>query len=242
MKTKLLLSALFGMAAWSLSSAAAANWDACACPQPPSGPAPCIEIVDGGNVYHFNGSGGHADEWHGMPAALGGGPIQFTGTNVALDCPENSVSCTLTLDGQVKKCEDSNGDWRIGVRVTGADVSAGDFLCDFLNVGGFPWYSKDPTVTPHCPFEDDCDTFIPYDPSGSSYVGNFGSVDVSDILGTTYVDNEHLHNVVFTPNNLGGNPANFNFSNKTFYNCDEEVRCTIDGILYLDGADELNVY
>ena len=30
-----------------------------------------------GNTYHFNGSGGHADVWHGLPAAEGGGDFSL---------------------------------------------------------------------------------------------------------------------------------------------------------------------
>ena len=205
MKTKLLLSTLFGMAAWSLSSVAAANWDTGACPQPHAGPAPCIETEINGNTYHFNGSGGHAGVWHGRPAAEGGGDFDFSSDQVDLACSLASPSCNLSLSGQVKKCEDSNGDWRVGVKVTGADVTAGDFLCNFITVSGFPWYSKDPTITPHCPFEDDCDSFIPYDPSASTYTANFGSITVGSPAGTL-VDGEHLHGVVFTPGNVN-NPG-----------------------------------
>ena len=234
MKTKLLLTTLFGVAAWSLSSLAMANWNTGPCT---AGAAPCIETEINGNIYHFNGSGGHAGVWHGRPAAEGGGDFEFSGDNVALDCPDQSVSCTLSLSGQVKKCLDSDENWRIGVKVTGADVSAGDFLCSLLTVSGFPWYSKDPTIASHCHFEDNCDTFIPYVPDAASYTANFGNVTVSSFLDT-YVDNEHLHGVVFTP----GANATFDFTNKTFYSCDEDAGCSIDGILELNNADALNVY
>ena len=170
------------------------------------------------------------------PAAEGGGDFEFSGDNVALDCPDQSVSCTLSLTGQVKKCEDSSGAWRIGVKVTGADVSAGDFLCSFLNVSGFPWYAKDPTIASHCPFEDACDNFIPYDPSASTYTANFGEVTVSSFLDT-YVDAEHLHNVIFTP----GVGANFDFQNSTFFDCDENEGCSIDGVLTLNNGTSLDV-
>ena len=71
MKRKILLSSLWGVVAWSVSGGAAASWDSGACPQPHTGPAPCFETEINGNTYHFNGSGGHADEWHGLPAAEG---------------------------------------------------------------------------------------------------------------------------------------------------------------------------
>lgn len=238
MKTKLILSALFGMAAWSLSSVAAANWDTGACPQPHAGPAPCIETEINGNTYHFNGSGGHAGEWHGRPAAEGGGDFEFSGSGVDLSCTASSPSCNLSLSGQVKKCEDSNGNWRVGVKVTGADVSAGDFLCSFISVSGFPWYAVEDDAGSHCPFEDDCDNFIPYDPSASTYTANFGDVTVSASLVGTLVDAEHLHSVVFTP----GVGANFAFDSP-FYNCDEEEQdCSITGVLTLDNGTSLDIY
>ena len=237
MKTKLILSTLFGMAAWSLSSVAAANWDTGACPQPHQGPAPCIETEINGNTYHFNGSGGHADVWHGRPAAEGGGDFDFSGDNVLLECSAGDPNCILTLSGQVKKCEDSDGNWRVGVKVTGADVEAGDFLCNFIEVSGFPWYSKDPTITPHCPFEDDCDSFIPYDPSASTYTANFGEITVDATLIGTLVDEEHLHNVVFTP----GVGANFAFDS-FFYDCSEADDCEIEGVLTIDNATSLEIY
>ncbi|QJX01890.1 hypothetical protein HML84_05635 [Alcanivorax sp. IO_7] len=193
MKTKLLLSALLGMAAWSFSGVATAAWSTGACP---AGAAPCIETEINGNTYHFNGSGGASGIWHGRPAAEGGGDFVFEGDNVDLACDLN-LNCTLALSGQVKKCQDSTGAWRIGVKVTGATVSNGTF-CGAVNVSGFPWYSKDASITPHCPFEDDCDSFIPYVSGATSYMGNFGAISVS-ALGFSLVDNEHVHNVVFTP-------------------------------------------
>lgn len=239
MKTKLLLSTLFGMAAWSLSSVAAANWDTGACPQPHQGPAPCIETEINGNTYHFNGSGGHAGVWHGRPAAEGGGEFDFSGSGVALSCPGASPDCNLTLSGEVKKCQDSDGAWRVGVRVVDADVSAGDFACAFISVSGFPWYSKQTTATPQCPFEDDCDTFIPYDPNASTYAADFGAITVS-VFGSAVVDGEHVRSVVFTP----GVGANFAFTGpKNFYDCSgDEADCTIDGTLTVDNATSLDIY
>tara|TARA_R100000963_G_C4621637_1_gene88965 strand:+ start:295 stop:993 length:699 start_codon:yes stop_codon:yes gene_type:complete len=231
MKTKLLLSALLGMAAWSFSSVAIADWDTGACPG--SGSAPCIETEINGNTYHFNGTGGHADVWHGRPAAEGGGEFVFEGEGVDLECALD-LNCTLALSGQVKKCQDSNGDWRIGVQVTDATVSDGTF-CGVVNVDGFPWYSKDPTIASHCPFEDDCDSFIPYDPSATSYTANFGTIDVS-ALGMGLVSGEHVHSVVFTP----GVGANFSFASD-FYDCDEEAGCSITGVLTVNNATSLDI-
>ncbi len=237
MKTKLLLSAIFGVAAWSLSSVAMAAWSSGPCPATTS---PCIEVVDSGNTYHFNG--GQQDIWHGHPT---GGDFEFANSGVELGCPGINPSCDLVLYGQVKKCEDSDGNWRLGVKVTGGD-SSGGFVCNALNLSGFPWYSADPAGHSHpgqCPFTDDCDNFLPYVPNASNYVGHFGEVTVSSFFGT-HVNAEHVHNVTFTPNNGSPTPstANFNFTGKTFTDCSGDGDCTIDGILYLDNADALNVY
>ena len=239
MKTKLLLSTLFGMAAWSLSSVAAANWDTGACPQPHAGPAPCIETEINGNTYHFNGSGGHAGVWHGRPAAEGGGDFDFSGSNVDLVCGDTDPSCILTLSGQVKKCEDSNGDWRVGVKVTDSDVQAGDFLCNFISVSGFPWYSNTQPEEDqdHCSFVDDCDNFVPYDPAATTYTANFGAITVDASLVGNLVNAEHVHGVVFTP----GVGANFSFASD-FYDCDETAGCSITGVLTLDNATSLDIH
>lgn len=231
MKTKLLLSALLGMAAWSFSSVAIADWDTGACPG--SGSAPCIEAEINGNTYHFNGTGDHADIWHGRPAAEGGGDFVFEGDGVDLACSLD-LNCTLALSGQVKKCQDSDGEWRIGVRVTDADVSNGTF-CGSVSVSSFPWYSKDPTIASHCPFEDDCDSFIPYDPNATSYTANFGTIDVS-VIGIDLVEGEHVHGVTFTP----GVGANFAFSSD-FYDCNDNEGCSINGVLTVDNATSLDI-
>lgn len=63
-----------------------------------------------------------------MPAAEGGGDFQFSGDNVEVDCPAVSVDCAFISSGEVKKCQDSNGVWRVGVRVNAVDLSAGDFF------------------------------------------------------------------------------------------------------------------
>jgi hypothetical protein len=238
MNRKLLLSTILGASAWSLSSVASANWDTGACPQPHSGPAPCIETEINGSTYHFNGSGGHADVWHGVPAAEGGGDFQFSSSDVDVTCTTSNPSCAFSSRGEIKKCQDSDGAWRIGVRVNSADVSPGQFLCNFITIDGFPWYSKDPTITTHCPFEDDCDNFLPYDPGASIYTANFGNVTVSASLVGTLINAEHLHGAVFTP----GPGATLAFSS-SFYNCDDEEQdCSINGVLTLDNVTSLEIY
>ena len=221
-----------GLTAWSLSSIAAADWDTGACPA--GGSAPCIETEINGNTYHFNGTGGHADIWHGRPAAEGGGDFVFEGDSVEFACGID-FACTMALSGQVQKCQDSTGTWRIGVKVTGADFNAGDYVCDLYNLGSLPWYSKESDIAAHCPFEDDCDSFIPYDASASTYTGNFGSIDVS-AFGISLVSQEHIHDVVFTP----GVGANFYF-NSDFYDCDGEAGCSIEGTLTVNNATSLDI-
>lgn len=239
MKTKLLFSTILGAAAWSLSHVAVAGWVDGPCPQPHIGPAPCIEAVyhngstdpNDWDYHHFNGDGSQADRWKGAPR---GGDFEFVGSNVDLQCLLN-LNCTLTLRGEVKKCQDSNGDWRIGVRVNSSSVS-GIFPCGAVSVGGFPWYSKDHGITPHCEFANDCDDFILYNPSATSYFANFGKIDVS-ALGVTLVDGEHVHEVEFTP----GLNASFAFDS-FFYDCEEDGNCHINGVLSVSNVNELNIY
>ncbi|MBM1144415.1 hypothetical protein GN155_011565 [Alcanivorax sp. ZXX171] len=239
MKRKILLSSLLGAVAWSVSGAAAASWDSGACPQPHTGPAPCFETEINGNTYHFNGSGGHADEWHGLPAAEGGGDFQFSSEYVDIRCSLASPSCAFNASGQVKKCKDSSGAWRIGVRVNSINLSPGDFVCNFATASGFPWYSKDRTISNQCPFEDDCDSFLPYEPGASSYVGNFGTATISVTLIGILVEDEYLNGMVFTP----GVGATLDFNDKSFMSCDAgEESCSVDGSLTLDNATSFDIY
>lgn len=230
MKTKLLLSAVLGVAAWSLSSMAAASWNTGACPG--TGTAPCIEAVVSGNTYHFNGTGGHSGVWHGLPTT--GADFQFSGAT-ALGCDGLNLNCTLTLGGKVQKCQDSSGAWRIGVQVNSSNVSGG-FPCGTVVLGGFPWYAGDPDSASSCPFEDDCDNFIPYSPGASTYTGDFGAIDIN-VLFIPRVSGGHVENVVFTP----GVGANFNF-NSEFYDCDGgEQGCSVNGTLTVTNATSLDI-
>lgn len=231
MKIKNLPLALFALAAWSLSSFAAADWDTGPCPG--TGTAPCIETEINDNIYHFNGIGGHVDAWHGRPAAEGGGDFMFSGDGIGVACGLD-FNCSLTWSGRVKKCQDTSGNWRIGFQVNSASMSNGTF-CNSFAFSGFPWYSKAPSAIPHCPFEDHCDSLVLYDPNASAYIANLGSINMS-VLGIVVADEEHLHGVVFTP----GVGANFSFASD-FYNCEEETDCSIDGALTVDNATSLDI-
>ena len=222
---------LLSLAAWSLSSFAAADWDTGACPG--GGSAPCIETEINGNTYHFNGTGGHTDIWHGRPAAEGGGDFVFEGDDADVNCAWN-LSCTLAWSGEIKKCQDSNGNWRIGFRINSASMSNGTY-CRAFAFSNFPWYLKDPSITPHCPFADNCDDFIPYDATASSYIGNLGQINLS-VLGITLANEEHLHSVIFTP----GLGASFDFDSD-FYDCDDEANCSFDGTLTINNATSLDI-
>lgn len=199
---------------------------------------PCFETEINGNIYHFNGGGGHADDWHGLPAAEGGGGFEFSRDDVDFACPSANPRCNMTLSGEVMKCQDSTGAWRIGIRMDALDLSPGDFLCNFVTMGGFPWYLKETNSASHCPFEDDCDGFIPYDPGAPAYSTSLGSVDLNAPFGP-WIEEEHLHGVVFT----SGVGAALDLSNKIFFDCDEqETGCSIDGILTLNNATSLDIY
>lgn len=250
MNIKIILSMMLGLGAISLSSIASANWVDGPCP-PSGGPAPCIEAIDYNgstnpndwDYYHFNGDGSHAGDWHGMPTnnAL---DLQFTGTSV-LNCGLLGAECELTLGGKVKKCQDSNGDWRVGIQVNGYNIE-GDGLCGDITLHNFPWYSKDAAITPHCPFGDDCENFNVYDPNATSYFATVGGDDIPppgndgievQVFGIPVVTDGHVHNVEFTP----GCPASFDFDSE-FFDCDEEgLGCSVDGLLVSE-IDCLNIY
>ena len=232
MKRKFILLIIFAFSAISLSLPASAGWEPGPCPQP-SGPAPCIEsntASDG--VWHFNGSGGHADEWHGAPS---GGDIIFSG-NANLACSGLNIECDLALIGQIKKCQNLNGDWHVGIRATSFNLSGG-LICGTISLSGFPWYSKDSSITPHCPFEDVCEDFNTYIPGASSYTFNIGSIDIG-VLGIPRVTDGHLHGVLFS------NPGILSF-NSGFFDCSENsLNCDVVGEAYYNGSssDTLSIY
>ncbi|UWN48416.1 hypothetical protein ASALC70_00596 [Alcanivorax sp. ALC70] len=176
---------------------------------------------------------GHADAWHGRPAAEGGGDFVFEGDNVPFYC-DWSVDCTLAWSGKIKKCQDNNGNWRVGFQINGASMSNGTF-CGLHRFSGFPWYTKDPGITQHCPFEDDCDSLIPYDGNASSYTANVGNIGIS-ALGVPLVEDEHLQGVIFSP----GVGANFAFASD-FYNCDDDANCYLAGLLTIKNATSLDI-
>ena len=231
MKRKLLLSIFLATVTWSLTGIASADWDAGPCPG--GGTAPCIEAEVSGTTYHFNGTGDHAGEWHGLPTT--GEDFEFSGVT-EWGCSGLYWNCTATWGAKIKKCQDSDGDWRIGLQINSASMTGG-FLCTTMTWGGFPWYSKDTTNSNHCPFTDDCSNFTPYDTSASSYTNNFGTINII-VLGISRLVNSHMHGVVFTP----GTGASFGF-NSNFYDCDEEDQgCYLDGTLVLQNATSLDIH
>lgn len=233
MKEKMVLFFIAVFSTLALSHPAAAGWEPGPCSQPHTGPAPCIEsntASDGD--WHFNGAGAHADDWHGAP---GGGDIMFSGATL-LECSNLSIECTLTLIGQIKKCQTATGNWHVGIRATSFALG-GAFPCAVISLSGFPWYSKDDSVTPHCPFGDTCEGFNTYMPGASSYTFNIGSIDIS-VLGTPRVTGGHLHGLVFS------NPGILSF-NSDFYDCSENnLGCTVSGDAYYNGGngDTLSIY
>ncbi len=225
MKIATLPLTLLGLTAYSLSSITVADWDTGACPG--GGSAPCIETEINGNTYHFNGTGG--TRMHGMVALPRRAVV--TSSSKATIYPWR-VPSILTAP------------WRSAARLRSARIQPvhGASVCrstrprcqtalsaaQSLSVAS--WYSKDPTISGHCPFEDDCDSFIPYDPNATSYTGNFGSIDVT-ALGIALVNGEHIHGVVFTP----GIGANIAFASD-LYDCDENANCSMDGALTINNA------
>ena len=231
MKRKFLLSAFLVAATWSLSSLATADWDTGPCPG--GGTAPCIEAEVSGTTYHFNSSGDHAGEWHGLPTT--GEDFEFIGAT-EWTCHGLDFNCTWTWGAKIKKCMDSSGDWRIGLKVDSNNVSGG-FACGTFALAGFPWYIKNSNSSNnHCPFQDSCDDFIPYDGNSSSYAAELGSIDLA-IFGIPLVSDGYLQGVFFTP----GTGANFAF-NSDFYGCDgSEGDCFVQGLLTLTNATSLDI-
>ena len=258
---KLLLASVMGVGFLSVSQFAFADWDSGACPDPNTGPAPCIEHQDStGTWWHFNGSGGHAgiNNWHGYPVNEDGQSpeqdFEFSGTT-DLVCEAGAFTCELTLFGEVKKFQDDDDNWRIGVRVNDGDVTigGGDDECENITVGGFPWYAgHDPDQNPGFPGQHvlSNSTGIVYTGGQSYYTGHIGQIDVSySIFGfpIQLVDGGHLHDVEY--HNSG---SSFRFGSAGVWNMDNilyedgdadtDSGCTVDGTLSLQPpALDLNI-
>ncbi|MGB1764966.1 hypothetical protein [Alloalcanivorax xenomutans] len=245
MKAKIIMLSALGVASFGLTQAASAGWDSGACPQPHTGPAPCIEHYDAstGTTTHFNGSGSHAGDWHGNPAT--GAPFTFKGrTN--LTCGFASVECDLALDGKVRKVYDTaNNTWKVGIEVSNATVDNGTF-CGAVTVGGFEWYMNEDAPHPLPPkYNDDNDVGIPYDINATPPItmqAIIGPIDVSvPILGIN-VSNGHMHNVTYDNTNT------FSFGTDwrdpvIYDENDDPTNCEVSGDLELeDTGDTLTIY
>lgn len=226
---KLVLASAFGMSLMGLSQISTAGWTSGACPQPHTGSAPCVERTsDGGTTWeHFNGSGGHADDWHG--------PFEFVGTST-LGCSFIQPTCTLSLTGNVKKFQDGNGDWNIGVQVVSGDVT-GSSTCDGIELSGFPWYAGPTSM--HQGFGTS--TGIPYP---GSYIGNMGDINLDALGGFINIDDAHVHNVEFNNNGTAPSPSYFDFDSQLYTGGDDDndSDCNVDGTLYIDNYDDINIY
>ncbi|MFP1682780.1 hypothetical protein ACLD0W_09725 [Alloalcanivorax sp. C16-1] len=230
MKRDLLLSAFLAAATWSLSSLAAADWDTGPCQG--GGTAPCIEAEVSGTTYLFNGSGDYAGEWHGLPT--NGEDFEFSGATT-WGCSGLNFNCTWTWGAQIKKCQDKDGNWRIGLRVNSASMSGGAY-CALIGWEGFPWYTKDTSISSHCPFNDSCENLIPYVANATTYNSNIGPIDFST-FGITRITGGHMHGLLFTP----GIGARLDFSS-AIYSCDEDDEgCEANGTLTVTNATSLDI-
>lgn len=199
------LSFFFAAAVSCASQAAMAGWDPGRCPVIPNagGVAPCIEHEVGGVWWHIGTGGGHAGVWHGQGPST---PFTFCGASSLAFWTESGIpvnySCSICMDAYVKAFKES-GDWRIGIKVTGASFSPGDAACRNIDLEGFPWYIADAAV--HQGFGNA--TGIPY--IGSQlYTGNVGEIQVT-YLNVPVVNGAHAHGVDFDNNGVSNTPSEF---------------------------------
>lgn len=211
-----------------LSNGAFASWDAGPCSG--GGTAPCVEATDGSSTWHFNGDGSHADEWHGHPNSVD--DLSFYGESF-LDCPDLiSPTCNLRLNGQVKKCLDSNNDWRILIKVTGGSVTSGDLACGGISLGGFDWFANHTGI--HSGFADDCDQGILY---GGPLEGNIGDIDITYLGFIPVATNAHVHSVDF----VNSSPSYFDFNSVIYEPGEVSSGCSVTGRLYIDNLDNITI-
>lgn len=171
-------------------SGAEAGWDAGLCPV--TGATPCIEHSYNGTSYHINGTGDHADQWHGN---INDQDFTFRGDFV-FTCPNMApTSCELQVETEIKKFQDAAGAWSIGVRINDAVALPGSMACSLITFSGFPWYSSQSST--HSGFGET--TGMPYS-GNTNYVGNYGGSAASggisvSVLGAPLVSGAHIHNV-----------------------------------------------
>ncbi|MBL7250220.1 hypothetical protein ACLD02_10495 [Alloalcanivorax sp. C16-2] len=218
LKRNSLITGALGGALLMLSPLTQASWDSGACPTGLS--VPCVEHEYNGNVYHFNG--GHADEWHGD---ANGDDFEFAGSGT-LECPSQTLNCSISLDAQVKKFQDDQDDWRIGIKVNEANLSGG-FLCILADLEGLPWYLADSGT--HDNFGNDDGV-----PWPGPITGNIGTLDVP-LAGISDI---HAHGVSYD------NYDTFNLTGDLYENgTDDPQGCSLNGALQLQGdVDYLTVY
>ena len=258
-KIKMLFASMVCVGFLSVSQFVSANWESGRCQNPNPGEVPCIENQDSQmNWWRFNGDGGHAGVWHCYPENEDGESpeqdFQFTGYT-SLSCNLGSYYCELTLNGQVKKFQDENGSWRVGVRVNSGSVAVGnaDEECEHISVGGFPWYAgHDPDQNASFPGQHvlSSTTGIVYTGTSSVYTGHVGQIDVGySVFGLpiSLVSDGNLHDVEYANASSsflfgsagGGSQDNIIYEGGA---ADNDSGCTVDGALTLQPpAQDLNI-
>ncbi|MEC8881642.1 MAG: hypothetical protein VYC49_15990 [Pseudomonadota bacterium] len=230
---KSILAGFMGTALLGFSSTALAGWDSNDC-SGVSGTAPCIDTDVGGSDVHFNGTGGHAGNWHGAP---GGGDFEFVGETL-LTCPDlPPATCDLTLYGEVRKFQD-NGDWKIGLRVNDGSVASGDSLCAFIDVTDFEWFlGPDGVNSGFGP-----NSGVDYVPSATSYTGNIGGSPTTNgitvtVLGSPVAEYDYVESVIYDNQNT------FSFDSDLYHiGTNTSSGCTVEGDLVLQDGTYLTIH
>lgn len=225
-RIKRILASAFGVSLMGLSQMSAADWHPGACAQPHTGPAPCVERTsDGGATWeHFNGSGDHADDWHG--------PFSFSGTS-AIGCSFLKFYCDMKITSELREFEDENG-WNIGIKILSTEA-IGSSTCEGMEFTNLPWFVGD--VGAHQGFNDSAG--IPYP---GPYMGNLGHIDFTAIGGLVNFADAHIHGVTFE--NSGNDPSFLDFASPFFTgsDADNDTGCDMDGTLYIENYDDVNIY
>ncbi|MBF5057707.1 hypothetical protein Y5W_03001 [Alcanivorax sp. 521-1] len=212
LKRNSLITGALGGALLLLSPLSQASWVSGACPSGLS--VPCVEQDYNGTVYHFNG--GHEDDWH--PDA-NGDDFSFSGSGT-IQCPSQTLDCSVNLDAQVKKFQDDQDVWRIGFKVTDASVSGG-LLCSLADLSGMPWYLADSST--HDNFGNDDGVVWP-----GPIQGNIGTLEVL-LAGSSVASNIHAHGVSYD------NVDTFSLTGDLYNNgTDTAQGCSLSGDLTLD--------
>ncbi|MFT6600617.1 MAG: hypothetical protein ACJATD_001472 [Alloalcanivorax sp.] len=203
--------AAFGLATYTISGTVVAQTT---CNPATADDWNCVQYQNGMSTTYINAPD---NIWFG-PSGNDTTSFRFEGSSV-LSYSFFGADCPLMIDGQLKYNETED---TIQIRVTDAEVVAGDALCSQINLVNFPWTSN------LIPGTNDVHT-----PSGGFTTGTLNNVEI-ELFGSP-VCSGSLSNVQFRNGNPISRVSYFTFSGSV-------GACSVSGDVYADEDNDVNAY